>query len=59
MGLLYNYEKFCEGDIDEHMDTFLDVRTTNDAVIESGIATLSTFNTHHAGSRSRGRLRPG
>ena len=32
------YDRFCAGDIDEHMDTFLDVRTTKDAVIRSGIA---------------------
>jgi len=31
-------KRFCAGDIDEHMDTFLDVHATKDAVIRAGIA---------------------
>ncbi|KAG0720027.1 hypothetical protein GWK47_007031 [Chionoecetes opilio] len=32
------FDRFCAGDIDEHMDIFLDVRATKDEVIGGGIA---------------------
>jgi len=32
------FNRFCTGDIDEHMDVFLDVRATKDAVIQAGVA---------------------
>ena len=31
------FDRFCAGDIDEHMDTFLDVQASRDVVIRSGI----------------------
>ena len=31
-------DKFCAGEIDKHLDVFLDLRATKDAVIRSGIA---------------------
>ncbi len=35
------FDRFCAGDIDEHMDIFLDVRATKDAVIRSGNAEIA------------------
>ena len=32
------FDRFCAGDIDEHMDTFLDVQASKDVVIRSGIS---------------------
>lgn len=32
------FNRLCTGDIDEHMDVFLDVRATKDAVIQAGVA---------------------
>ncbi|KAJ8402846.1 hypothetical protein AAFF_G00361600 [Aldrovandia affinis] len=32
------FDRFCEGDIDEHMDIFLDIHATKDVVIRAGIA---------------------
>lgn len=32
------FNKFCTGDIDEHMDVFLDIRVDKDAVIRAGTA---------------------
>ena len=32
------FDRFCAGDIDEHMDTFLDVQASKDVVIGSGIS---------------------
>ena len=32
------FDRFCAGDIDEHMDIFLDVQATKDVVIRGGIA---------------------
>ena len=30
------FDKFCEGDIDEHMDIFVDLWATKDVVIRGG-----------------------
>ena len=32
------FDRFCTGDIDEHMDIFLDVKAIKNVVIEAGIA---------------------
>ena len=32
------FNRFCVGDLDEHMDTFLDIRATKDEVIKHGVA---------------------
>ena len=32
------FDRFCAGDIDEHMDTFLDVQASKDVVVKSGIS---------------------
>ncbi|KAJ8385110.1 hypothetical protein AAFF_G00192510 [Aldrovandia affinis] len=37
-GKMMLFDRFCAGDIDEHMDIFLDVHATKDAVIRAGIA---------------------
>ena len=37
------FDKVCAGDVDEHMDIFLDVQASRDVVIRSGI---SIFHMH-------------
>ena len=32
------FDRLCGGDIDEHMDIFLDIQATKDMVIKAGIA---------------------
>ena len=49
------FDKFCAGDIDQHMDTFLNVRSTKDAVIESGIAIFQYI--YHAPGTTLGAIR--
>jgi hypothetical protein len=46
---------FCAGDIDEHMDIFLDVQAKKDAVIEAGIAIFQYI--YHAPCTSLGAIR--
>ena len=43
------FDRFCAGDIDEHMDIFLDVQATKDVVIRGGIAIFQYI--YHANQR--------
>lgn len=49
------FDRFCAGDIDEHMDIFLDVRATKDAVIVAGIAIFQHI--YHAPGTTLGAIR--
>ena len=49
------FHMFCAGDIDEHMDIFLDVQDKKDAVIEAGIAIFQYI--YHAPCTSLGAIR--
>ena len=42
-GKITLFYKFCAGDIDEHMDIFLDMQATKNAVIRGGMPFLSIF----------------
>ena len=45
------FEKLCAGDIDEHMDIFLDMQATKNTVIEGGIAIFEyIYNALHVGT---------
>jgi len=49
------FDRFCAGDIDEHMDIFLDVRATKDVVIVAGIAIFQ--NIYHEPGTTLGAIR--
>lgn len=49
------FDRFCAGDIDEHMDIFLDVQSTKDAVIRGGIAIFQYI--YHAPGTTLGAIR--
>ncbi|CAB4039507.1 Hypothetical predicted protein [Paramuricea clavata] len=49
------FHMFCAGDIDEHMDIFLDVQAKKDAVIEAGIAIFQYI--YHAPCTNLGAIR--
>ena len=49
------FDRFCAGDIDEHMNVFLDVRASNDAVIMAGIAIFQHI--YHAPGTALGAIR--
>ena len=40
------FDKFCAGDVDEHMDNLLDVHASRDVAIRTGISIFSTFTMH-------------
>ncbi len=40
------FDRFCAGEMDEHIDTFLDLRATKDAVIRSGVAMFQHIYQH-------------
>ncbi|KAJ8409990.1 hypothetical protein AAFF_G00210310 [Aldrovandia affinis] len=48
-------DRFCAGDIDEHMDIFLDIHATKDVVIRAGIAIFQ--NIYHAPGTTLGAIR--
>ncbi|KAJ8418649.1 hypothetical protein AAFF_G00001480 [Aldrovandia affinis] len=45
------FDRFCAGDIDEHMDIFLDVHATKNAVIRAGIAIFQHIYRYNMFSR--------
>ena len=49
------FDKFCAGEIDEHLDVFLDLRATRDTVIRSGIAIFQYI--YHAPGTTLGAIR--
>ena len=49
------FDRLCAGDIDEYMDTFLDVQATKDEVIESGAAIFQHI--YHASGTALGMIR--
>ena len=49
------FDRFCAGDIDEHMDIFLDVQATKDVVIRGGIAIFRYI--YHAPGITLGAIR--
>ena len=49
------FDKFCAGEIDKHLDVFLDLRATRDAVIRSGIAIFQYI--YHAPGTTLGAIR--
>ena len=49
------FDRFCAGDIDEHMDIFLDVQATKDVVIRGGIAIFQYI--YHALGITLGAIR--
>ncbi|KAJ8389533.1 hypothetical protein AAFF_G00119230 [Aldrovandia affinis] len=49
------FDRFCAGDIDEHMDIFLDIHATKDVVIRAGIAIFQHI--YHAPGTTLGAIR--
>ncbi|XP_061749413.1 uncharacterized protein LOC133555680 [Nerophis ophidion] len=49
------FDRFCAGDIDEHMDIFLDIRATKDAVIQTGTAIFHYI--YHGPGSTLGKVR--
>ena len=49
------FDKFCAGDIDEHMDIFLDIQSTKDTVIRGGIAIFKYI--YNAAGTTLGEIR--
>lgn len=49
------FNRFCSGDIDEHMNIFLDVQATKDAVIKAGIAIFQYI--YHGPGTALGAIR--
>ncbi|KAJ8417425.1 hypothetical protein AAFF_G00286520 [Aldrovandia affinis] len=49
------FDRFCAGDIDEHMDIFLDIHATKDAVIRVGIVIFQHI--YHAPGTTLGAIR--
>ncbi|KAJ4933951.1 hypothetical protein JOQ06_006759, partial [Pogonophryne albipinna] len=49
------FDRFCAGDIDEHMDIFLDTQATKDAVIQAGTTIFQYI--YHAPGTALGEIR--